>query len=351
MWNDRCTIIKVENSVTGKQRQRDTAYELCRSYQFKLDIFHPKHHHLFRKREHFFKTSTMDTIYMWQNEVYSAMKHEHPTTTKKITTFFQSQHHQQLPTPPEHQHTQTKKHKQKPKRPTFLLPKKRSTFYYPNTIAHRTKKQRTQPTQQNNSKPHYTSDSSTHIKIARQTTIANAFRFHSTSESPLPTAIMIPSTSTQYATVSTDISMHPIPNISAKTQHRHRHAWSTEILRSPSHASQKQQTKTRNPSTKTTSEATKTYDEKTTKIVWGIQRNVNLPKQLQQNQHNHTLLTTAPELSQATTTSSRFKRSQPGSPTNLLDQHPNNPPCRSYHTKRSRTSMSHFTFTLARPYF
>ena len=133
------------------------------------------------------------------------------------------------------------------------------------------------------------------------------------------------------------------------TQHRPRHAWSTEILKSPSHVSQIQQTSNKNCSTKTTPEATTTYDNKTTKNGMDIQYNTKLPKHLQQHQHNHILLTIAPELRQKITTNSRFKRSPSGSPTNILDQHTNNSR-RLHHTKRSRTSMSQFTFTLARPY-
>ena len=93
MWNECCIIINAENSATSDKRQRDAAYELCISFRYKLNLFRPNHHHLFRKREHFFRSSTMDTIYMWQNEVYSAIKYKQPKTNKKITSFFPPSNH------------------------------------------------------------------------------------------------------------------------------------------------------------------------------------------------------------------------------------------------------------------
>ena len=83
MWNERCKIIKAEKEGTSEKRQREAAFEFCKSFKFKLDMFHPKHHHLLRKKEIFFRTSTLDTIFMWQQEVYSAMNYEPQQQTKK----------------------------------------------------------------------------------------------------------------------------------------------------------------------------------------------------------------------------------------------------------------------------
>ena len=122
MWNEHCTIIKAENSATSDQRQRDAAYELCKSFRYKLNLFHPNHHHIFQKREHFFRSSKMDTIYMRQNEVYSAIKYEQPKTKQTITSFFPSSNQQPHNTQQDQQNT-TQQQKKKPKQSkrTFLL--------------------------------------------------------------------------------------------------------------------------------------------------------------------------------------------------------------------------------------
>ena len=137
----------------------------------------------------------MDTIYMWQNEVYSALNYEQPKTTTKITSYFQPPHHQQQTTQKNKQNTAmstTTNQKQKRTKPTFLLPKKRSAVYYLNTQNSQppnpTKKLRTTQIHQNISdQPHIISDSSTHIRQARQTKLANAFQYHNTTQNTPPT--------------------------------------------------------------------------------------------------------------------------------------------------------------------
>lgn len=88
MWNERCRILQAEKAGTFENRQREAAYEFCKSFKFKLNMFHQKHHHLLRKQEFFFRTSTLDTIFMWHQEVYSALQYKVPQQSKKITNFF-----------------------------------------------------------------------------------------------------------------------------------------------------------------------------------------------------------------------------------------------------------------------
>ena len=198
MWNERCRIIKAEKEGTLEKRQREAAYEFCKLFKFKLAMFHPKHHHLLRKIEHFFQTSTLDTIFMWQQEVYSAMTYEPPQQKNKITSFFTSTN----PTPPQatpgpKTNDKAKRKTTKTKRPTSKLPKSKTIIYYPKhnhtpmDITTRKRNHTSISQHTDSSEPHYVSDSSTHVKKAKQISLAKAFQSPQLSQ-PIPSSITIP---------------------------------------------------------------------------------------------------------------------------------------------------------------
>ena len=177
-WNERCKIVKAENTATHDQRQRQAALELCNTYRFNLSTIHQKHHCLFRKTKHYFKTATIENIIQWQKQVIVALQYTPTIQTNTMHTFLG------IPKPEPAKKATTRKRNiptvYPPTLRTHIKFKNIETQGSSNITIHHTQKREAQST-----------IDTTNAKRQRQSTMKESFQF-GVHHSPIPATIHLP---------------------------------------------------------------------------------------------------------------------------------------------------------------